>query len=325
MENQYQYSDLAIDDFKMDRVTISKFRDAILNDRLTSGPGANKVYMPTIQELDAILTQAKEAVKAGRVILFGTWPNEFIINTGLRAKPLYRECALGHPFAEPWVMIHQWTDPKMAAKYGIELDCSAYLIRPYADKSVLGCDFEACTIEGFIVRNLFVLGVGDRVVVHTMPGDNRGFYCSVASTAMRFQHVLDTSDYTDEVAISNVLDPVMTALMILNTRGVQQETVTVSPKLNKARLRSNRPPIPPYQSVKDREYVTAITARKERQESRGTGTHASPIPHVRHGHWRNYQSGHRSFIRDTLVNVSEATREQFISSRSHYNVKDTLD
>ncbi|HEY2617480.1 MAG TPA: hypothetical protein VGI78_09105, partial [Acetobacteraceae bacterium] len=124
-------------------------------------------------------------------------------------------------------------------------------------------------------------------------------------------------------AAANVGDPLMTALLILNTRGVERETIAASEKLQKARRKSGKLPIPSYQRVNAAPYVTAIQMRgkaRARGEDQG-GTHASPVPHLRIGHPRTYADGHVTFIRDTLVNVEASQRAEFLRTRSHYTVK----
>ena len=75
------------------------------------------------------------------------------------------------------------------------------------------------------------------------------------------------------------------------------ETIAANPKLNEARARRNKPPMPPYRQVDSASYVTAVMQRIEHVKKPATGTHASPIMHVRQGHCRHYQTGEKSFIR----------------------------
>jgi len=121
--------------------------------------------------------------------------------------------------------------------------------------------------------------------------------------------------------MGNVVDPVMTALAILNTKGIVNETIRASDKLNSARRKAGKSIIPPYRKVNSSGYVTALLARQERKGEGKGGTHASPITHIRMGHLRNYKSGEVSFVRDTIVNASEEARLNFKSTRSHYIVK----
>src|SRR5580765_4052593 len=80
-------------------LTVAKLREAVQNKMFTSGPGDNLKYMPTSDELDVILDHSRDAFRKGQVIDFGHWSNDFIKECTLRAKSLYREGALGHPFS----------------------------------------------------------------------------------------------------------------------------------------------------------------------------------------------------------------------------------
>ena len=115
----------------------------------------------------------------------------------------------------------------------------------------------------------------------------------------------------------------MTGLMILNTRNMPRNKVVASEKLNGSCVKRGKPIIPPYDRIDSSPYVTAILSRQDRVAGAKGGTHASPMMHIRRGHIRNYASGERRFISDTLVNATEDMRKQFVSQRSHYVVKDS--
>jgi hypothetical protein len=161
------------------------------------------------------------------------------------------------------------------------------------------------------------------------------YHCRIAPAAIRF--IVEEEGYRDVnnggepmgAAAGNIGDPVMTALLILNTRNVERETVEAPPKLQRARAKSNKPPIPAFDRVNTAPYVTAILTRGQRRKSEPQGgTHASPQFHIRMGHPRRYTSdrwkaagGRSIFIADTLVNASDEQREAFKSQRSHYSVR----
>jgi hypothetical protein len=114
---------------------------------------------------------------------------------------------------------------------------------------------------------------------------------------------------------------------IIGDAGATRETVTAPEKLQRARRRSGKPPIPPYERVPTEAYVTAIMARgAPKLRGEGMGSHASPEPHLRRGHIRTYATGRTSLIADTLVNFSEEAkaafrRGSFFPNRSHYAAK----
>lgn len=47
--------------------------------------------------------------------------------------------------------------------------------------------------------------------------------------------------------------------------------------------------------------ITITGKRKVSKEAKG-GTHASPVTHLRRGHWRNYKSGKRVWVEATMIN-----------------------
>lgn len=48
--------------------------------------------------------------------------------------------------------------------------------------------------------------------------------------------------------------------------------------------------------------VITITGKRKVSESGKGGTHASPVTHLRRGHWRHYKSGKRTWIEAVMVN-----------------------
>jgi len=313
-------------------ITVAKLREAVLGNMLTSGPGYDRKWMPTTYELDSILLLSQEAVESGRVIDFGHWPNEVMKRSSGRGGKLFNQGALSQPFDSPWIFLHTWDDPKIDAKYHWEKSGAAYLVNPFPSDD--SC--EIVEFNGLTVHNRFCLGVGDRVWLKRQEGNVDQYHCNVIPAINRFlersfakgTNMGIIQDHMDlygndpmQSAANNVLDPFITALLFLNTKGVKSETIYPDAKLNKARLKNKKKPIPPYRKVESDPYVTAIMHRRTTGSGLPTGTHASPVPHVRIGHWREYKTGERTFIRDTLVNVSDEQREQFVATRSHYMFK----
>lgn len=323
-------------------VTPARFRDVVMSHNITSGPGIDTRYMPTSRELETICDMAEYAVKHGQVIDFGYWPNDMIREVGTRGGELYTKNALGHPFSSPYVIIHSWNDPKLPLTKLLpedmkekKLTCS-YLVNPFPNENAkeLCCDFEAMQFESLIIGGQNVLGIADRIALNNEESRKYGYYVvQCIPFALRFQgsalfkhpdfKVMASNRRQDDImhaAAGNVCDPVMVALMLLNTRGVRSETISFD-KLNKSRAKSNKPLIPPYRRVDSTGYVTAIMNRVQRHSGPGIGTHASPVMHVRQGHWRHYKTGERSFVRDTLVNATQDARNEFLAGRSHYKMK----
>jgi hypothetical protein len=284
-------------------------------------------YEPRQHEIEAVCDQALDAVRYGRLIDFGHLPNTVIQSVGRRAGQMYNRGALGHPFRDPWLMYHTW-----------EGGACLYLFA-LTDRSKSTGECELCALDPMKVAGQPLLFIGDRGILWDIDQDNpeqsdARYYCSAAPSSFRYIRGLSAEKEAVVLrenlggdpriaAATNVLDPMVTGLMILNTRGVRQETIVADAKLQKARVKSGKSMIPPYRRIETEGYVTAILARGDRRvpgDPRG-GTHASPIPHIRMGHPRTYKDGHTTFIRDTLVNVGDEMRDEFLRTRSHYTVK----
>lgn len=330
--------EISLDDVGYFQLTVARVRDIVQNDMVVSGPGVDTRYMPTSREVETILDMAKYAVNHGQLIDFGHWPNDMIMDCGHRAGGLYADGALGHPFSTPYIILHSWEDAKLAPhlRGADRISTCAYLVNPFPDRNDpknLCIDFEAMCFEGMILFGERCMGIGDRAVLDGKESrESRTYACNVVPFAARWPSLLGRDDFQKmatnrnndgiyTAAAGNVMDPVMTALLLLNTRGVEHTVVSAPERLNKARVKSGKPIIPAYRKVNSSNYVTAILNRVNRVRGPGTGTHASPVMHVRSGHWRTYQSGERSFIRDTLVNATPEQRERFVMGRSHYTFK----
>ena len=326
------YFEIDMNDVRLLPITVARLRNLAQKRMVTSGPGDDARYMPTQNELDTIGDMLEYAVNHGQVIDFGYWPNEMIKTASGHGGKLYTNGAIAHPFSTPYVIMHLWDDLNHPMNDLHRKRSCIYLVNPLPHGKEVYIDFEAMEFECFNIAGGECLGIGDRITFHAeLSAQSHVPTCSVIPFAYRFPEMMNSEKFKSmmtqgitvlEASLSNVVDPVMCALAILNTRGVKTETIHPSPALAKARAKTGKPIIPPYRQVDSSGYVTAILARKSgaRSESQG-GTHASPIPHVRMGHVRHYKSGERSIIRDTLVNATDDMRETFKSNRSHYVVK----
>ena len=333
---------LDVDANKLDTVNVGPalFRELVIAGMVSSGPGVIVKYMPTPGEVDTIADMLLDAVTNGRVIDFGHWPNDLIKSRSGRASELYHQNALGHAFMSPWIFTHTWSDPVLDSKLAITDEqpnrSSYYLVHPLleADKAI-GCDFEITAIEPMIINDKKILCIGDRALLLVQDKPKNAKY-AIQCIPNHFRLPIEYwNDYARAIgrpegpdgalqdAGANVIEPIMIALLILNTRGIPQETIRASDKLQKARAKNKKPPIPDYRKIDSRPYVTAIMshATGARREHQG-GHHASPIPHIRIGHWRNYKTGERTFINDTLVKASDEMRAMFKSNRAMYSVKE---
>ena len=311
-----------LDDIGEWKPTIAQIREAVLSFHVVGShmfarglPREIAEYAPNRHTVERIADGCHTAVSAGRLIDFGDWTNEVIKHGGNRGGPLYSKGAIGHPFSQYYLFCHTW-----------ENIVAIYLVNPLEPDRLAGGDCECIELQPIKVRNERALMIGDQALLQpgSQEGDWRKYHCSAIPSLWRFLPGADEINRAApaNAAAGNVLDPLMTALLILNTRGIERQTVTVSDKLQKARAKNGKPPIPPYDTVDSQLYVTAINnrLRKGRREPQG-GHHASPIGHLRMGHSRTYADGTVTFVRDALVNMSDDAKANWRTQRSHYEVK----
>lgn len=272
---------------------------------------------PSQDDVDRIAATCEVAVRAGRLIDFGDWTNDVIKHGGNRGGPLYSRGAIGHPFGDPYVFLHTW-----------EGATSVYMVNPLEPDKLAGGDCECLELQPLRIQGEPMLMIADRALLEGGLNADKAtwskYHCSAMPSPWRFLPGVEGMNNgipPANAAAGNVLDPLMCALLILSTRGIERRTITVSEKLQKARRKNGKPPIPPYDQVLSAPYVTAIMARRARgrHAPRG-GTHASPIPHLRMGHPRILASGVQTFVRDALVAMTDDAKKAW-AGRSHYAVK----
>lgn len=277
---------------------------------------------PTQNDVEIFAERADSAIRAGRLIDFGTWTNDVIKFGGNRGGPLYTKGLMGHPFRDDYLFMHGWDMD------GIRV-VAVYLVTPLEPDKPAG-DCEVIELSPLVMSGERVLAIGDRLILE--PARNEGvvdykkYHCSCIPALWRYLPGAESVNpgSPESAAAGNVLDPLMTALMILSTRGIDRMTVKANDKLQRARRKNGKLPIPPYDRVHSAPYITAITAKIERRPKLAGlgGTHASPIAHLRMGHPRVYANGKTSLIADALVNFNDDARRAWLKgSRSHYVVK----
>lgn len=138
-----------------------------------------------------------------------------------------------------------------------------------------------------------------------IPGENK-YSMNVVCNPMRLP---EKSLYAEA---TSVCDPVAIMNVILNTKNLVTERVTIPKKVNEARERQKKPRLMDYTVVRIDQYRAALR-ETERMETKGT--HASPRPHLRRGHIRHYDD-HDVWIRDMIVNAHKGGLD-----REEYRVK----
>jgi hypothetical protein len=277
-----------------------------------------KDFCPTAREVEAVSEAVHDAVTYGRVIDFGELPNEMIKLGGRRGGPMWNKGYFGQPFRDPWVLYHTWDGGDHIGVYLVKL----------IERDKPNGDVEVVELQPIQFGSDRMLLISDRgLFTADAQGDLPGgkYHCSVAPAMIRFMpgeegRRANNGDTPQASAAGNIGDPLMTALMILNTKDIERTTIRAPDKLQKARSKSGKLPIPPYDRVNAAPYVTAILSRRKAGDRVDLGGHhASPVPHIRRGHPRVYANGSSTFVRDTLVNVANGARDEFLRTRSHYN------
>jgi hypothetical protein len=90
-------------------------------------------------------------------------------------------------------------------------------------------------------------------------------------------------------------------------------------KLNKARAKRGKPPIPPYWRIEPpKPTVLVPNAARDAVATKSGGTHASPRPHERRGHPRHLSGDRTVWVRSARVNalIPHLTRD-----RAYYEIK----
>jgi len=310
--------------------TIARVRDCVFRRHIV-GMGlqerAAQLFAPRQSEVEAVNQSVFDAVTAGRVLDFGYFPNAVMMESGQRGGHLYQAGHIGMPFRDPFVIFHTWD---AGTTHGVPLDRvsdrtpAVYLVQLTEVDNPAGGEFEAVELQPVVFEDHQALMIGDRIVAQRDDDGMMRAKCLPAVwRAKAFtEGIIHDGDVEAmmRAGAGNVCDPVMTALMILATDGVERRTIPAPEKLNKQRAKHRRLPIPKYEVVDSAPYITALQARRtpRRKGEPLGGHHASPIMHLRRGHTRGVQ---KTWIRDTLVNATPEAREAFLLRRTHYEVR----
>jgi hypothetical protein len=294
-----------LDDFVEWRATAAQARECILREDIVivmpEHDNKQVTKLATIV-LNGAKAMAAEAVREGRMFDFGWLPNAVIKIQARRGGPLWNQGHIDHPFQEPYVVFHQW-----------EHGASLYVVFPTKNEVSI-TEFVCQQSKGWKFLYASVSIALRRVPDKPGVWDARLLYPPVT------QEEADAADL--RASATGALDPIATALLMLNTRGIPIDRIEADAKLQRARLKSRKPAIPSYWRVATADYVTAITARRHKREPQG-GHHASPVPHLRRGHRRHLHERHGGaviWIADTMVMLREGV-ELELPHRAFYSVK----
>ncbi len=274
--------------------TIAQVRDAILAGRIMCAVDDP----PNVDDhiLSSTTTGFQEAVVHGRLFDLGFIPNAMIQRECGRAAGMLAHDHIGHPFREYYVIFHTW-----------EHGGSCYLVDPDGRNFGVPADYFACEAACILLKGVPHLAVSNGLFIKRLPDLEKDELTPVLNVFSR--HTQREKNTVDPLIVGNVRDPVLIALMLLATDGVDVDKVAPSDKLNKARAKSGKPPIPSHWQVHTGPYITALAAAHGgRGAGRGDGHHASPIPHLRRGHLRHLHQRHgggTTWVRDSLINLKD--------------------
>lgn len=308
LPNPVQIEMTAADLAPWNGATVEQVRDAFLEGRVVAialSPEAQKTTGPMLK---ACIEDARGAVAMGRMIDAGHLPNAIIKAEAVRAKPLVCGGWLRHPFDDPWVLFHTWED-----------GAAPLLVIPASEdgRVTVICEFVPALMRG--ARMLLVGDVGELISGVQSDGE-LGFFANIQCAPMRLLAAKadEPDDAMKREAACNLGDPVWTALAMLATDGVEVETIPAPERLNKQRVAKGKHPIPSWQRVNSKPYITALLARRSgARRGPGGGHHASPVMHVRRGHLRRLEDGRQIWVRDCIVNAADGSPVV----RSHYAMK----
>jgi len=262
--------------------TAEAFRNAALDGMLAINP---MLEVTAEGDVNYLRTAIHDTVAAGRMIDFGFIPNAVIKSESLATRHMFEAGELAHPF-EHWLGITSW-----------EGGCNGYLVVPHPIKP-----YDTLVVELYGVS---MPHVGDALLIYDMVsiqtngiGDTR-----VSPAYMRYPKGHAETVQEQRNRGSNSLDPLVTMLRLLADASVPITHVASPEKLNKARARRGKPPIPAHHVVCTKDYISQIHAAKHRlTQGDGTGRHASPAAHWRRGHMRHLSSGKLVLVRASKVN-----------------------
>jgi hypothetical protein len=258
----------------------------------------------------------EEAIKSGRLFDLGFLPNAVIASEAGRAATLFHGGHIGHPFRKPYCLFHRWEGG--GSIYAISQGDFHHLTDGAAQEDA----FMICEARCIRVAGKTALLMADAALFH-IDIERKGYTGMVIRSAL---HDAQPDDPPPPGSLGNLVDPVMTALLLLNTDGVPVDRIPAPEKLNKQRAKNLKPLIPAHWRVNTDDYVTALTARRTPGAKHALGGHhSSPVPHLRRGHSRHLHAMHGGgtvWIRDAVVNLKNGNEESVYLGRSFYQRAD---
>jgi hypothetical protein len=289
--------------------SIGQVRDAVLDMQVLAGMSADASRRERDLATD-LPADLRDVVRAGRLFNLGHLPNRAIISEGRRAAALMSHNHIGHPFRRAYALFHTW-----------EQGGSLYLVVPrpsYSHPEIPAGTFLICEFQPLLLHSRRVLIEADCAMLY-LDAKTERYIGQLLSRPLA--SLLGEHGSSESLALCNLADPVLACLLLLATAGVPVRRIETDAKLQRARIKSGKPAIPPHWQVDAADYITALRPRSVRGDSLG-GHHASPRPHLRRGHLRHLHERHgggTTWIRDALVNLKDGL--ELDPGRSFYEMQ----
>lgn len=261
--------------------------------------GPIKIFEPSVVEskeqlYHGIVRTACKTFEDERLFDFEVMPNKDIVRLSTHLKTL--DAAEMHPPFQDWRFCLAATSDFKDSMEGYKpYATSFYVIQRPFENAVLATELSVSSE----MDSLFFIGS----VLFEMPFSSKSI-ATVVACASGFQNEI-------RLLIDNLLDPCLAALVMLNTKGVAY-TEQRPPRAERRRADREGQPAPSHWHVGASDYFTALRHSSGSTDNGTKSGHASPIPHIRRGHWRNLASGQQTWIRDCLVNVSSQDQGAFV-------------
>lgn len=275
-----------------DSLTVHQMRKAITG-RWVGCTGDTKEELEGRERwVNVWIEAATQAIQSGRVFDFGKILFDVFLAERDRSCDLVSNQYVKVPFTDPFICHVQVTFNES------ELSLSFVAFQTSNDELFV------CPMTGRRSGNIQLLEVMSTAEIKFT---NSQIMFTITPTITEFKRAENMEDGHNKVGLelgNQICNFFFVLVTILATDNVPIERETPSPKLQAARRKAGKPPIPSHFTVRTEGYVTALTKKPARHGS-PTGTHASPIMHLRRGHLRRLPAGTTTWVRDCLVNARD--------------------
>lgn len=258
------------------------FRNAVLGNGLI---GINPMLqISTIEQAKLLQNLISDVIRDGRMIDFGTVPNEVFKAESIRSRVLFENGDLPHPY-EDWLAVARWEGG---------LNGYYFSQRPGHPNHVLCMELYGVRLKSghdliliYDIIHVEAKSIGDTLVT--------------PATTVIEEANLDKKGL--EARGANCLDPLVTFLGMLSDASIPIIDHPAPDKLNRQRVKQGKYSIPAHSAVMTKDYVSAFRGSgSSKGESKG-GHHASPVAHMRRAHMRHIHNPDRIIpVRSSKVN-----------------------